>query len=306
MSATSSRSGLFLLALPAVMLCGQDISQPESSFSVDVSLVVLHATVLDKKGGFVSGLKKDDFHVFEDGKPQAIQYFSYGDVPVAVGLIVDNSGSMSRKRPDVTAAAEAFVKASNPQDQMFIVNFNEQPRFGLGNTQLFSANVPELESALNGVPARGRTALYDAVELGLAHLNKTTLDKKVLVVISDGGDNASSHSLGQVLDAAARSEAMIYTVGLFDEFDEDRNPGALKKIARITGGEAFVPNQISKVVAICGEIARDIRNQYTIGYLPANRAFDNQYRSIRVTATDPRGRKCEVRTRAGYVAQKHP
>jgi Ca-activated chloride channel homolog len=272
------------------------------SFSVDVNLVVLHATVVDKKGGFVSDLGKQNFEVFEDGKPQTIQYFSHEDVPVAVGLLVDNSGSMRPKRPDVTAAAESFVQASNPQDHMFIINFNENPTFGLGNTKLFSANVADLEKALNGVPARGKTALYDAILMGLDHVKKSSLDKKVLIVVSDGGDNASRHTLAQVLEAAERSNVIIYTVGLFDEYDEDRNPGVLKKIARATGGECFLPLQIAKVVEISDEIARDIRNQYTIGYLPSNQNFNSGYRSIQVKATGPHHAKYVVRTRTGYMA----
>src|SRR5579885_1326797 len=143
-----------------------------ATISVDVDLVVLHATVRNTKGGFASGLGKDNFQVFEDGAPQAIRVFQHGDVPVAVGLIFDNSGSMGPKRKDVTAAALAFVRSSNPQDEMLVVNFNEHVFFGLAGTKLFSASGTELEGALNGVPAHGRTALYDAIEAGLAHLRK--------------------------------------------------------------------------------------------------------------------------------------
>jgi Ca-activated chloride channel homolog len=269
---------------------------------VDVDLVVLHATVRDRKGGFVSGLRKENFQVFEDGAPQAIRVFQHEDVPVAVGLVVDNSGSMRRKRKDVTAAALAFVRSSNPHDQMFVVNFNERVSLGLPNTELFSASPAELEDALNGVPANGETAVYDAIEAGLAQLTKATLDKKALIVISDGGDNASHHTLGQVLDSAGRSDVTIYTVGLFDEDDQDRNPGVLRKIARATGGEAFLPEETSEVVPICERIAEDIRNQYTIGYVPLNQKFDSAYRTIRVTAAEPHNGKYVVRTRAGYIA----
>jgi Ca-activated chloride channel homolog len=269
---------------------------------VDVNLVVLHATVRDRKGGFVSGLKKDDFRVFENGVRQEIQVFQFEDVPVAVGLVVDNSGSMQRKRQDVTAAAVAFARSSNPKDQMFVVNFNEQVSLGLPDTELFSASTPELLEALNGVPAMGRTALYDAVEEGLEHVEKSTINKKVLIVVSDGGDNASRHTLAQVLDTAARSDVIIYTIGLFDEYDEDRNPGVLKKIARATGGEAFMPRETSQVVPICLRIAEDIRNQYTIGYVSTNQKLDNTYRRIAVTARGPHGEKLMVRTRAGYIA----
>ena len=284
-------------------LPGQSGSAPaDSTISVDVNLVVLHATVLDRKGGFVSGLRKEDFHVYEDGGPQVVRVFDHEDVPVAVGLVVDNSGSMGRKRNDVTAAALAFVRSRNTHDQMFVVNFNERVSFGLPETQLFSASGAELEGALNGNPATGSTALYDAIEAGLNHLKKATLDKKVLIAISDGGDNASHDKLSQVLEDAGRSDVIVYTVGLFDEAEEGRNPAVLKRIARATGGEAFLLQETSKVVPICEQIAEDIRNQYTIGYIPSNQKLDNSQRTIKVTATGRHGEKLLVRTRAGYLA----
>jgi VWFA-related protein len=219
-----------------------------------------------------------------------------------VGLVVDNSGSMNRKRKDVTAEALAFARSSNPRDQMFVVNFNERVFFGLADTELFSASPTELENALNGNPAIGMTALYDAIEAGLAHLKPATLDKKDLIVISDGGDNASHHDLHQVLESARRSDAMIYTVGLFDEYDEDSNPGVLQRFARITGGETFLLDETSQVVPICKRIAEDIRTQYTIGYVSSNQKPDNAYRTIHVTATGPHGQRPVVRTRTGYMA----
>jgi VWFA-related protein len=262
----------------------------------------LHATVCDKKGRFVSGLTKDDFQVFEDRTPQAIKVFQHEDVPVAVGLIVDNSGSMRRKKNAVAEAALAFVKSSNARDQMFVVNFNERVSFGLPAAEPFSDNAAELERALNGVPANGKTALYDGIEAGLARLTKATLDKKVLIVISDGGDNASRHTLAQVLESAERSNAIVYTIGLFDEYDEESKPAVLKKIARTTGGEAFLPQETSEIVAICEQIAKDIRNQYTIGYSPSEPDSNRAYRTINVTARGPHGGKLMVRTRTGYIA----
>jgi VWFA-related protein len=291
------------LLIVAQRATAQSAAESESAnFSADVSLVVLHATVRNRSGSFVSGLRQENFQVLEDGQPQTIRLFQHEDVPVAVGLVVDNSGSMRSKRKDVTAAALAFVRSSNPHDQMFVVNFNEHVMFGLPNTALFSASPAELEAALNGVPAAGKTALYDAILAGLDHLKKATLDKKVLIVVSDGGDNASHHTLPHVLEAAGRSDAIIYTIGLFDPYDEDSNPGVLKKIARATGGEAFFPKETSEVVEICERIATDIRNQYTIGYIPSNRKFDNAYRTIRLVATGSHGQKYLVRTREGYLA----
>jgi Ca-activated chloride channel homolog len=303
------RAPTILRSLPLLFLiAGQNlrgqagVTEGNLTISVNVDLVVLHATVRDKQGGFVSGLERGAFHVFEDGVPQTIRLFQHEDVPVAVGLIVDNSGSMGPKKKDVTAAALTFARSSNPKDEMFVVNFNERVSLGLPNTEVFSASTSELQHALNGIPANGKTALYDAIEAGLAQLKKATLDKKVLVVISDGGDNASHHTLSQVLASIARSDTIIYTIGLFDEYDEDRNPGVLKKIAWASGGEAFLPNETSQVVQICRRIAEDIRNQYTIGYLPSNQTLDGAYRTIRVTATGANGVRLPVRTREGYVA----
>ena len=302
-----------LCALPLLVLAvgpgefGLAASAQESStFSTNVDLVVLHATVCNRSGGFVSGLQEGNFQVYENGSRQAIRVFQHEDVPVAVGLAVDNSGSMARKRPDVIAAALAFVRSSNPRDEMFVVNFNERVSLGLPDTKLFSASAAELEKALNGIPASGKTALYDAIDAGLDHLRKATRDKKVLIVISDGGDNASHRKLGQVLEAAARTNTIIYTIGLFDENDEDRNPGVLRRIARSTGGEAFLPKEPGEVVGICKRIAEDIRHQYTIGYVPSDQKFDDSYRSIRVTATGQRGQKYVVRTRTGYFGAVKP
>ena len=272
------------------------------TISVEVNLVVLHATVRNAAGGFVSGLQEPDFRVYEDGRPQTIRLFRHEDAPVAVGLIVDNSGSMVRKRTDVAVAALAFVRSSNPADQIFIVNFNEHATFGLPDSTPFSADGSELVAALMGVPASGKTALYDAIEAGLDHLKKATYSKKALIVVSDGGDNASAHTLNDVLQDAGRSDAMIYTIGLLDEYDRESNPRALKQVARATGGEAFFPKETKAVIAICRGIAQDIRNQYTIGYAPDNNNLDGGYRRIRVIIAGRRGGHLSVRTREGYIA----
>ncbi len=270
--------------------------------SVNVDLVVLHVTVRERDGEFVSGLEKQQFHVTEDGHPQTIRVFQHEDVPVSLGLIVDNSVSMGGKKRDVTAAALAFVRSSNPDDEMFIVNFNERVSLGLPGSKLFSASPADLERALNQAPASGMTALYDAIETGLAHLKEATCDKKVLIVISDGGDNTSHSKLSQVLDDAEQSNTIIYTVGLFDEHSADQNPGVLRKVAGATGGEAFFPKVSSEIVPVCERIAADIRHQYTLGYVSTNPKLDNTYRKVRVKVTRPHGGKLFVRAREGYIA----
>jgi Ca-activated chloride channel family protein len=275
------------------------------TIAVKVGIVVLHATVLDSKGILVSGLEKKDFQVFEDGGPQRIDSFSHEDIPVTVGLVVDNSGSMGPKRPVVIAAALAFARSSNPQDQMFVVNFNEKVSFGLPDDMLFTDNAAQLGAAMSRIAADGRTALYDAMSAALERLTKGDRDKKVLIVISDGGDNASTHKRDQIMAVAKQSDAIIYTIGIFDENNGDKNPGVLRQLARTTGGEAFLPGSVKEVVPICERIARDIRNQYTIAYIPANENQDGTYRTIQVKAGAPGRGRLVVRTRAGYYAPRN-
>ncbi len=295
------KGALLGCALPLALGLAQQA--PEAGkFSVAANLVELHVTARDRSGKFVTGLTKEDFHLFEDGRPQTIRLVQHEDLPVSVGLIVDNSASMRSKRKDVTVAALAFVRSSNPQDEIFIVNFNERVSLGLPPEKLFSTDTAELEAALNRVPARGMTALYDAIHTGLVQLEHASRERKVLIVISDGGDNASTRRLQQVLAEAQRPDTSIYTIGLFDVDDRDRNPAVLKTLARTTGGTAFVPHELEEVVPICERIAVEIRNQYTIDYAPSNRALDNTFRKIRVTAGPQHRRKIIVSTREGYLA----
>jgi len=270
--------------------------------SVDVDLVVLPATVRDRHGLSVPDLRADDFAVYEDGVAQRIKLFLNEDIPVVVGLLVDHSGSMQPKLADVTTGARAFVHSSNPDDQMFVVNFNETVSLGLPEALGFTTRAEDLEGAIWRTRAAGETALYDAIVVALARLQAGRRDKKVLVVISDGGDNASAHNLAQVLQLAARSSAIIYTVGLFARDDQDANPKVLTRLAQATGGEAFFPEELNEVVTICERIARDIRSQYTIGYSSSNAKREGVYRTVRVAAHARGQSKLFVRTRQGYIA----
>ena len=279
---------------------GQDLDLGAFRISVDVALVVLHATVTDRQGGFVSTLGEQDFAVYENGVRQHIRLFKNEDVPVTVGLVVDHSTTMKPKLAEVTAAARTFVRSSNPEDEMFVVNFNEIVSMGLPGAIRFTASTADLEKAITTAPTEGQTALYDAIARAIAELRAGSRDKKVLIVVSDGGDNASALSLGEVMKLADQSSAVIYTIGLFDESDPDRNPGVLKRMAKATGGVAFFPDQLSEVVAICERIARDIRHQYTIGYAPTNLTRDGTYRAIRVQARADDHGSLSVRTRTGY------
>jgi VWFA-related protein len=267
----------------------------------NVDLVVLHATVRDHKGTPVSGLGKEDFQVFEDKVPQQIESFSHEDLPVTVGLVIDSSGSMRPKRANVISAAMGFVRSSNPADQIFVVNFNEHVSLGLPANLPFTNNEAQLETALFRHNITGMTALYDAITLSIEQLRQGKWDKKVLIVVSDGGDNASVRNLAQVLSLVNQSNALIYTVGIYDESDEDRNPRVLKELSRASGGEAFFPRDLQEILPICEKIAHDIRNQYTITFAPANKKQDGAYRKIDVKARETvGGGRLSVSTRAGY------
>lgn len=277
--------------------------RPEDfKISTDVNRVLLAVSVKDPDGGFVSGLHPDNFVVYENGRPQAIKYFSSDDVPVSVGLVLDNSGSMRSKRPETNLAALQFLHASNPKDEVFVVNFNDTPKLGLPTDVAFSDDRNQLKMALDSARPQGKTSLYDAIEMALDHLEKGKHDKKAIIVISDGGDNASRSTLDAVLDKARRSNAIVYTVGIYDDTDPDKHPGVLKKLAAITGGEMFRPEQLSDIRNVTGHIARDIRTQYTLGYAPSDDTRDGTYHRIRVVASAPGRGKLKVRTREGYIA----
>jgi VWFA-related protein len=270
--------------------------------SVNVDLVLLNAAVRDQKGAFVPGLREQDFDIYEDGVRQTIRLFRNEDVPVTVGLVVDHSGSMRPKLTDVIAAARTFVQFSSPEDEMFVINFNEKVMLGLPPEIAFSNRPDELARAISGAPATGKTALYDAVVSAQSRLQAGRREKKVLLVISDGGDNASVHTQPEVLKLAGQLSTLVYTIGIFDAEDADRNPEVLKRLAQSTGGEAYFPGQYSEVVAICERIARDIRHQYTLGYVSAGAAWPGAWRTIRVVAHPPGMTRLVVRTRSGYFA----
>ncbi|HTC33319.1 MAG TPA: VWA domain-containing protein [Bryobacteraceae bacterium] len=262
-------------------------------------LVLLDVSVKDAAGGFVAGLSKDNFKVFENGKPQSITQFADADIPVTVGIVVDESGSMRPKRAEVITAALVFNEASNPMDETFVINFNERPRRGLPDDVLFTDKVQQLRMALwQGIP-EGRTALYDAIEMALNQLDFGRRDKKTLVLISDGGDNHSTHTQQEVMQHVLTSEATIYTVGLYDEDDPEKNEGVLKKLAQVSGGVFYHPATLADIVPICRQIAKDIRTRYTVGYVPLPEG--KAERHIKVEAASADHPKLVVRTRTTYL-----
>ena len=291
------------LILPAI-LCGQDASGlPDSGepiFSSETRYVPLNVTVTDKSGHLVTDLRQSEFQVFENNVLQPIKIFRHEDVPVSMGLVIDNSGSMRTKLPGVEAAALALVKDSNPQDETFIVNFNDEPFLD----QDFTNDIAVLQKSLERIDAKNGTAMRDAVHTSIDHLHeKAKRDKKVLIVITDGNDNASMVTLESVVKLAQQDGTLIYAIGLLTEEDKSeaaKAKRALKALVEATGGQVFYPDKVSDVEPIAHQVAHDIRNQYSIWYAPLNDKLDNTFRAVKVVVKAP-GNPVAL-TRQGYWA----
>ncbi len=289
--------------LPAVAWQATPVETPGQPFTLRATaeLVLLDVSVKSATGEPVSGLTKNNFAVYEDGKVQTVSHFASEDVPTTAGLIIDMSGSMRPKRAEVLTAALALVGASNREDEIFVVHFSDRVSLGLPDGIPFSGDVEQLRAALwRGTP-QGRTALNDAIILSLKHLEQGVRERRALVLVSDGGDNSSVHVADDVMRKVLESRATIYTIGIIDEDEPDRNPALLRRIAQISGGTAYFPKQLSEVTAISLQIAADIRGRYTIGYVPVRSSEGGSMRKITVIATAPNGRKLTVNTRTGYV-----
>jgi VWFA-related protein len=273
-------------------------------FRADTRVVDLPVTVMDKTEHLVTNLPKEAFTVYENGVPQQVHSFKREDVPVSLGLIIDNSGSMRDKRSKVEAAALTLVKDSNPQDEVFVVNFNDQAFNDLPHGKDFTNDIKEMEEALTRIDSRGGTAMRDAIRMSIDHLKeKAHKDKKVLVVVTDGNDNSSLVSLENLVKASEQSGVLIYSVGLLTEEERreaKRAEHALDALGEATGGETFFPKELSEVERIAHQVARDIRSQYTIEYTPSNQNMDGSYRQIKVVAKGPNNPI--ARTRSGYYA----
>src|SRR5271168_297691 len=232
-------------------------SAASPTISVNSELVALPVRVTDTKGNVVSGLTIQDFTVLEDGRPQKLTLFQQEDAPVTVGLVVDHSRSMGPKLPGVIAAVSAFAHSSNPQDEMFVVDFNDDVWLQILGGKPFTHSADDLEKEISAVSARGRTALYDAVAEGLNHLRFGHCEKKALIIVSDGGDNASRLNLSQVLALAQRSQVLIYSIVL-EGGGQEESPGALRKLSKDTGGISYFPSSAQTITSISALIARDL------------------------------------------------
>jgi Ca-activated chloride channel homolog len=294
--------GLLAALATTAMLCQPTAGQQAPSFRTGTRIVVLQATVKNRRGELVANLDQSAFTVYENGKPQPITIFRRDDLPVSLGLLVDNSGSMRTLRSKVEAAALAFAHACNPRDEFFVINFADTPRLDVPMTR----DIGTLEGGIARVDSIGGTAMYDALDLAQTYVREhASRDRKALLLITDGNDNASQMSLDRVDADAQRSDIVIDAIGLFRDNASSTAKRArheLDHLTNVTGGVVYYPAQVEDIEPVVLELARQIRTQYTIAYTPLNQALDGSYRSIKVTA---QGReKLQVRTRPGYRSPK--
>jgi len=267
-------------------------------------LVVLHVNVFDGRSDAVPNLPQSVFHVVEDNTPQTLTFFNNEDVPVAVGLLIDNSTSMLTRRNMVVAGVNAFAGTSHEEDQMFTLLFNEQVRHGLPESVPFTHVRSLVQGSLQRYPPGGKTALHDAVVAGLEHLEEATHQKRVLVVLADGEDNASRHSADDMLTRVRRGSALVYTISTADLDSNIGNQGLLKKLAEVSGGVTYRPRTEANVVAAFQEIAENIRRGYSLGYVPTNTARDGRYRRVKVMVRAAGLKNLKVSAREGYLAPR--
>ena len=301
------RSNLFLAALLVNLLAAQTpppAKEDAATFTLDTKLVPLHVSVIDKNGKLVTNLPQSAFKVYENNVEQPLKIFNREDVPVSMGIIIDNSGSMREKRPKVATAAMELIKASNPQDEVFIVDFNDVAYLDAP----FTNNLKKLEQVLDKIDTRGGTAMRDAISMSIDYAKESGKKaKKVLLVITDGNDNTSNETLEQLVRKAHQSEVLIYCIGLLND-EEPREARAakraLKELATASGGLEYYPKTLSEIEIITPQIAHEIRNQYILAYSPLNAALDGTFRQIKVTVNAPG--HLTVRTRNGYFASAAP
>lgn len=272
----------------------------QHAISVTSELVILPVNVTNARGNFVSGLNESNFHVYEEKRLQKLSLFQQEDTPVSVGLIVDHSSSMGPKMANVIAAISAFANSGNPEDEMFVVDFSDRVTVEPLGGKLFTNDPVELGKAVETVSAHGRTALYDAVAAGLIHIQRSHLQRKALIIVSDGGDNASNYKYSEILELARQSQVTIYSIVLVDESTKEQRPKVLQQLSKDTGGVALFPESWRSVTDSSAQIAHDLREQYVLGYVPEKRTSGSLFRKIQVQVTVPEKSKLHVRTRPGY------
>lgn len=279
--------------------------QDRPTFKAESNLVVLHVSVRDRGGRYITGLDREAFTVIDDGKPQTLEMFSADEVPASIGLLVDNSNSMRANRERVIAAAVEFARHSQAKDQIFVLTFNERVQHAFGPVMVSDMDMGVFGSVMSrAISARGMTAIYDGILDGIRRVGDGVHTRQVLIVVSDGDDNASAATLEEVTKTVHESDAVIYTIALTDPLTRDGNPGLMRRLARATGGESFHPRRAEAIDDAFEQIARDIRSAYTLAYAPASApgatAAHGRRHAVRVYVRSSDGRPLRVRVRDGY------
>lgn len=311
-------AAFLLLTLPAMILAragrGQDPQapppsdkadkQPASTLKIDVELVLVNATVTDSLNRYVSGLEAQHFQIWEDQIEQKIEYFNAEDVPISIGIIFDVSGSMKDKINTARVAATTFLKSGNPEDEYFIVSFANRPEMMAD----FTTDITKLQSKLILTPAKGMTAMYDSVYVGLEKLKEGTNPKKALLLITDGEDNRSRYTFQNVKEFVKEQDVQIYGIGIVDDWNSQLSAGKtgramIEELAEITGGGAYFPDSVYELEDICTKIAVELKNQYVIGYHSTNETKNGKWRKLRMKVNPPKGiQRLSVRAKQGYYA----
>ncbi len=283
----------------------QTLKTRQRPIQVNVDLVLVNVTVTDPMNRLVTGLEKEHFQVYEDKAEQKILHFSSEDVPVSLGLVFDASGSMSNKMDKARMAALQFFKTANPQDEFFLIDFNEQPRM----LSDFTNSIEEIQNKLVFTAAKGRTALLDALYLAVNHMRHGKHQKKAILIISDGGDNHSRYTESEIKELVKEADVQIYAIGIYNVYgargtpEELAGPGLLTELAETTGGRQFAVDNINELPDVAGKIGVELRNQYILGYSPQNLSKDGKWRKIKVKLNPPRGLpQLHVYAKTGYYA----
>jgi Ca-activated chloride channel homolog len=283
--------------------------KPPQSFHIDVELVLVNVTVTDPYGRMVVGLDRDNFRVYEDKVEQEVLTFSSEDVPITIGVIFDFSGSMANKIGKAREAALQFFKTANPQDEFFLVGFNERAEL----TNAFTKNIEDLQSSMMLMAPKGSTALLDAIYLGLSQMSGANNTKRALLIISDGGDNHSRYNEGEIKRLVKEANTQLYAIGIFDPLgyrertpEELNGPSLLSEITEMTGGRVFAVENINELPDVATKIGVELRNQFVFGYRPSNRTHDGRWRKIKIKLRVPKGLpSLSVYSKTGYYAPNH-
>jgi Ca-activated chloride channel family protein len=285
-----------LLLICSLIASGVWAQDEVFKLNVNVDLTEVHVNVTDENDRPVGNLKKDNFRLFEDKTEQTITVFKHEDIPVSLGLVIDNSRSIEPRKQRLDAAALSFVRKGNPEDETFIVHFDDQPQLNRG----FTDSIPLLEETLAEMKPYGQTAIYDALLLALQQMERAKHMKRAILLITDGVDNSSKHTMSEAVEATKRSRVAVYVVGLLSMSGGAKAEESLLRIAEASGGRAFFPNDVDEARFYMERVARDLREQYTLGYFPSNITRNGKWRSIRVEVVPPPGLPKNLKLNASY------